>query len=610
MGGITAVSDTLYDKADGQFITVYSSPLYYQEEIKGVLFATYSTSWYEKALSTSTFGGSGYSYVVKSDGTCLVESGPSERLKTLDNLFDVLEQEGSASPSAIAALKKDLLAGKSGSINYRLQEMKYLYYQPLDINDWYLLTIVPARVIQKDLNGALMLSYIFTLLCVVLFILLLFQLIKVREISRKALERIAFVDQLTQGPTYEKFKLDALKLIDSSHDSFYLVFMNLMRFRDINAQYGFEEGDRALRHVYGILTQNIKETELAARQTADNFLLLLREPDDESAAARITRISACLTAQKDFQGKYYELKPVFGIYEIKTPEPVDYMVDQAKLALNSIKYDVFCFYAFYNDQLKQELNRIKTLENRFERAVHDHEFIVWYQPKYSIKKERFDGSEALIRWNFPNFGLVSPAEFIPIFERNGSILELDVYVFETVCAQIRAWLDQGLPVQPVSINLSRLHLHQTDFIKRYLDLMESYRIPSRYIQLELTETALFENKEVMIDLLNQLRSHGIKILMDDFGSGYSSVLMLKDAPIDILKLDKGLIDDLESNNKGWAIIKNMIHLSHELGILVVAEGVETKAQFELLKELDCDYIQGYYFSRPMGGGEYEKCCLK
>lgn len=175
-----------------------------------------------------------------------------------------------------------------------------------------------------------------------------------------------------------------------------------------------------------------------------------------------------------------------------------------------------------------------------------------------------------------------------------------------MCIKIRQWLDAGLPVTPVSVNLSRLHLYQTDFIDQYLITMEQYNIPTELIQLELTETTLFENKEIMLELLNCLHAKGIKILMDDFGSGYTSVLMLKDVPIDILKIDKGLIDDFESSEKGISIIRNIIHLSHELNIRIVAEGVETEAQYLLLKDLGCDYIQGYYFSKPLPVDQYEK----
>ncbi|PNV59324.1 GGDEF domain-containing protein [Clostridium sp. chh4-2] len=606
LSGISAVSDTLYDKADDQFITVYSSPLYFKEEIKGVLFATYSTLWYEKALSTSTFNGNGYSYVVKADGTCIVDSPHASGLKALDNLFVKLSQEHSCPEEALTQLKKNMANGRSGSMIYRNTEEKYLYYQPLSINDWYLLTVVPVSVIQRDLNGTLALSYVFTILCVIAFLFLLYQLIKTREVSRKALEQIAFVDPLTGGSTYDKFKMDTQSLLSSGTEGYYLVCLNIERFRDINAQYGYDEGDRALQYIWNTLNASLKNQELLTRQTADHFILLLCGKDNQAICERLDEILKMLAEHKDFQGKYYVLKPNFGIYEITENKSVDFMADLAKLALNSIKHDVFHDYAFYNEQLRMEQNRFKTLENRFEKAIRNHEFIVWYQPKYNIKRQCFDGSEALVRWYFPDLGMISPAEFIPVFERNGAILELDLYIFKEVCIKIRQWLDAGLPVTPVSVNLSRLHLYQTDFIDQYLITMEQYNIPTELIQLELTETTLFENKEIMLELLNCLHAKGIKILMDDFGSGYTSVLMLKDVPIDILKIDKGLIDDFESSEKGISIIRNIIHLSHELNIRIVAEGVETEAQYLLLKDLGCDYIQGYYFSKPLPVDQYEK----
>lgn len=604
MTGICAISDTRPDAAGGQPITVYAAPLINQGTVGSILFATYSTKYYEHLLSTSTFGGAGYSYVVKSDGTCMVESTVPDPLRTYEDLYQRLNQDSPDNNEVATELAAAMKQGKKGSIVFTGPVRKYMYYQPLGINDWYLLTIVPVSVVQRDVNGSLIMSYVFSFICALLIVILLLHMMISRERTRKELESIAFVDKITGGSTYDRFKKDFSAAYQQAGGSCALVAMNLERFRLINDMYGYEEGDNVLRLVWSELHEALEPGELLSRQNADHFLLLLKYQDLEQLTHRLNSMYEKINNTRFFDGRYYELRPCFGIYEIETPDLVDSMTDLAQLAVQNIKYNVFSHIAVYDSDLRQNLIQQKNLENHFEDALKSREFILFFQAKYDLKKDCYEGAEVLVRWDSSHAGFLSPNTFIPLFERDGFIIRLDTYLFCELCHQLRQWIDQGIHTGPISINLSRMQLYRPDFIDEYLFILEQYQIPTSLIQLEITETALFNNSNKMLEILNRLRSHGIRILMDDFGSGYSSILMLKNLPIDILKIDKGLIDGLESNEKARMIVKNVIELSHQLGLSVVAEGVEVKEQADLLKEYGCDEIQGYYYARPAAPADY------
>ena len=238
-----------------------------------------------------------------------------------------------------------------------------------------------------------------------------------------------------------------------------------------------------------------------------------------------------------------------------------------------------------------------------EKSLENKEFMVYYQPKYSSVDGRPVGAEALVRWYNEEVGMIYPNEFIPVFEENGFIADLDKYMFELVCRDIRSWLDKGYFVVPVSVNVSQLQLYNTRFIDEYMEIMAEYKITPEYVQLELTETTLFSEITILTDIINKLHEKGFKILMDDFGTGYSSLNMLKNVEVDILKLDKSFVDDI-GDSKGDIVVSTIVSLGQMLEMKVVAEGVETKEQYEFLRDIFCDEIQGYYFCKPISSEEY------
>ncbi|EFS27535.2 hypothetical protein FUAG_03050 [Fusobacterium ulcerans ATCC 49185] len=251
----------------------------------------------------------------------------------------------------------------------------------------------------------------------------------------------------------------------------------------------------------------------------------------------------------------------------------------------------------------------KNIEDNMEHALENNEFIVYFQPKVELKTNKIAGAEALVRWQDPKKGLIPPDEFIPIFEKNGFITKLDIYVFEEVCKTIRKWLNEGINPIPVSVNLSRMHLQNPNFLKKYKEIQEKYEVPADLLEIELTETLVFENFEQLKKVIDDIHQMGFSCSIDDFGSGYSSLNLLKEIPVDILKLDR-IFFSKKNDKRGNSVIESIISLAKKLNMTTISEGVETISQVEFLRKADCDLVQGYVYSKPLAKDDFEITFLK
>ena len=250
--------------------------------------------------------------------------------------------------------------------------------------------------------------------------------------------------------------------------------------------------------------------------------------------------------------------------------------------------------------------RTKKLEKDLKKSINRHLFEIYFQPKLDINANKVCGAEALVRWKRGNKLMVGPDVFIPILEKNGLIRKLDFFVLTEVCKKINYWQKHQMQVVPIAINVSKVYILEKYFIEKWMQVLESYEVEPKYIELEITESISLEDKKELINVVNILKQKGFTTAMDDFGTGYSSLSLLKDLPIDVVKLDKGFVEESHLSVKSKMIIACSISMLHQINMQVVAEGVETREQMEFLKQLKCDMIQGYYFARPMRVEEYEK----
>lgn len=425
-------------------------------------------------------------------------------------------------------------------------------------------------------------------------------IIRLRETA--AMINKAERDELT-GLFNKQFFLEKIqnKIRQSQGESFSLLCMGVERFKLINDTYGIVTGDKVLCHIAQVLQEACYATNICGRFSADEFYALI--PFDDIAVKDI--ISECYEKVNNFPIDM-EIRIHCGVYKIEDlAVPVSIMCDRAKLTAdeNHGKYDVP--FSYYDDSTRQKLMEEQFIISNMETALQKHQFQVYYQPKYDLNKEMIAGAEALVRWIHPEKGFLSPDSFISLFEKNGFITQLDHYVWETVCKDIRSWMDKGYPPIAVSVNVSRADIYNPKLTDIFLGLIAKYKIPLDHLHLEITESAYTDNPQQIISVVNKLRGLGFIIEMDDFGSGYSSLNMLAEMPVDVLKLDMKFIQTESRKSSGKGILSFVISLAKWMNLTVVAEGVETKEQIVLLRSMDCTYVQGFYYAKPMPYVDFE-----
>ena len=607
MEGVASISDTLIDKVDGKRINVFSVPIKNHDKITGVLFATKSVESCEESLSVSTFGGEGYFYVVKSNGDIVFSSNHPSNKKDIKNIFSYLKDQNIENEPVFDTVQKNMNQKQSGFLEYTSDNIhRYMNYSPIDINDWYILSIVPESVVSSKTDEIMYRTIIIFIIISCAFLLLLLYNIAMQNRNKDILRKKAYFDDLTGIYTITKFEEDTYKLLRQNSDIKYaLVQFDIDKFKFINDIYGFEIGNKFLVYIAQTLISRLSEKERCARVSNDVFVILLEYESEQQTKERLETIyhSIYIFAQK----QHIEILLSFGIYIIiQTDMEVSAMIDRAWIAEKTIKGSHQNRIAFYTDKMRDAILHEKLIENEMIEALQNHEFQVYYQPKYAINSLELDSAEALIRWQHPQRGLIPPIEFIPIFEKNGFVVKIDTYVFEQVCIALNRWIKEGKKVVPISVNLSRLHLYNFNFIEEYKKIRDKYQIPPNLIELELTESVVMDNVEILQNAVDEIHKAGFLLSMDDFGSGYSSLNLLNDILIDSIKLDREFFNKTANSEKGRSIVSTIIALTKKLNIQTVAEGVETKEQLDFLTREQCDIAQGYYFSKPVPIHEFNK----
>jgi EAL domain-containing protein (putative c-di-GMP-specific phosphodiesterase class I) len=306
--------------------------------------------------------------------------------------------------------------------------------------------------------------------------------------------------------------------------------------------------------------------------------------------------------------KDYNIKISCGVYVINDLDiDVSEMYDRAFLAAKNCKGNFTQSIAYYDDSMIENMRQEQFIINEVNKALEEEQFEVYLQPKINLVTDRPYGAEALVRWKHPDKGMISPGEFIPVYERNGIIGKLDLYMWRHVCVLLRKWIDEGRNPSPISVNVSRVNIYNPRLVDTFKNLLTEFQIPAGLLNLEITESAFMEDQELIVKTINKLHQLGFKIMMDDFGSGYSSLNVLKDMEIDYLKVDmKFLQQDVEFNGKGEKVLTSVIRMAKWLHLPSIVEGVETVEQVDFLKCIGCEYAQGFYYARPMPVDEYER----
>lgn len=391
---------------------------------------------------------------------------------------------------------------------------------------------------------------------------------------------------------------------------FIFIQFDIDRFKVFNDLFGFSEGDKILMGLGEYFIQNSKKNTQYGHIYADHFIICTEKDNfsPETFVKEITTFTNRLFPKFDFIVRV-------GLYEVFNDGEIDISLacDRAQLALHSIKADFSARYAFFSDDMITDLKQEQELITDMVIGIRKNEFKIYIQPQYDYTTDSMSGAEALVRWMHPTKGLISPSVFIPVFERNGFITQLDQYIWDKTCAYIRKWKDMGLNPVPISVNVSRRDIYNQNLVAVFSRLLKKYNLTPDSLRLEITESAYMDNPSQLINVVKDLKNLGFCLEMDDFGSGYSSLNTLKDVPVDILKLDMQFIIDSTEKNKSKPkhqkrssnILTSVVRMANLLQLPVIAEGIESKAQADYLKSIGCFHMQGFYFSKPMPAEEFE-----
>lgn len=416
-------------------------------------------------------------------------------------------------------------------------------------------------------------------------------------------------DSLTGLYNRSKFYAVTRELIDGHPDvRFAVVRMDIDRFHLFNSFFGEAEGDRLLKYVANRIQEQMELRPYATYGRIESDVFCVCVPYREERVSQM--VEQTLKALNSYTASYY-IEPSFGVYPVDEPMlPVETMYARASEASRKCKGQYQTYLAYYDKSMTENAFREQEVMNAAPTALEKEQFVVYLQPKYNLKTGQPDGAEALARWNHPERGMISPGVFIPVFERNGFVGKLDYYMWEHVCCLLRKWMDEGLNPAPISVNISRTNMYNPKLVDSLVELVERYGIPPALLNLELTESAYMDNPDLMKKTVEALREKGFVIMMDDFGSGYSSLNTLKDILVDILKVDMKFLPTGENNGRSERILASVIRMAGWLNLPVIVEGVETEDQKNFLLSIGCGYVQGYYYARPMPEAEYEALLRK
>lgn len=418
------------------------------------------------------------------------------------------------------------------------------------------------------------------------------------------LKRMLETDPLTGLMNRDTFcrEVERLEIPDEAiaNGEYAMVFFDIVHFKAINDIFGTAEGDRLLKYIADVVIESEQEGDLVCRFGSDRFTIFTHTVGD-ALEERIENILEHIEA--------YDLPIVImcsmGVYVTEQKRlSAELMIDRAILAQAVIKGSYTQRYSYYKEELRNAMLTEQEITGMMENAMTNKHFIIYYQPQYNHSTGMLVGAEALVRWKHPERGLISPGIFIPIFEKNGFITRLDMYVFEEVCAFLQRCMRGKLPMIPVSTNFSRHDIFQPDFVKRLEEIRTRYEIPVQYLRVEITESSIRGNSRMTNEVIAELHAHGYVVEMDDFGSGYSSLNVLKDIEMDIVKLDMLFLSEETTGNRGGTILSSIVRMLKWLEMPMIAEGVETVEQADFLRSIGCEVIQGYLYAKPLPEEEY------
>ena len=613
--GGSGISRIYTEEDTDENMFAYAVPVYADKEVAGALVAEVGTDVFADVLQDrSVLHGSGYIHLISDSGKILVRSEERVIEEELDTIYDndyIVQEEQEN-------IKDALIKGESCFSEFTYNgEIYQVLLAPLGVNGWYLFCVQTAQSISGSIYHLMTNTQIITV--VVLFIILIIIAYGYRIIYRSNhnLIKSAWYDPLTGAYNMAKFEYETAGIIENTYE-YSLAAMNIRQFKFINEIFGTRAADLLLCHMKSVIADNITENEYYCRNSEDMFYLLLRDTDRDRIKERIGKMIQEISRYAICNNRDYRILLYCGVVigtDVEDEEPsVKKSMTHVRFALDTARQSLKNNIWFYDTRLHEDEKLQNYVESHMNQALDNHEFKLYLQPKVNLSTGRTSGAEALVRWIAEEGRIIYPGQFIPVFEANGFCVNLDMYMLEEVCRQIRKWIDDGLTPVPVSVNQSKLLFYEADYIDNLKSLLDKYQIPAELISLEILEGLASENVNELNKRIGRLREIGFKISLDDFGSGYSSMNTLASLEIDELKFDRGFLLGLKDSGEEYErqiiIMNEIVELTKKLKISTVVEGVETKENEELVRALGCEYGQGYYYSMPMSASEFSEKYVK
>ena len=599
----------LSNEVSGSYVNEFGVPVYNKDgKITGVLGAQVYANDYIKILGFNNYNKQGFSYILDENGEFLLKP---YRDKSKDkNFFSRNLDYIGKSREEILGLFAD---ENFGTFLFKYEGQKYVAsFAIIDNSNRYVMTIVPMDVLMLHIDKLLSGLVLIVVIVSVLLLFLLYYNNKLLMRHEEIVYDIAFVDKVTQEDNRNQFGIKAGQALKNNPDKKYaMICVEITKFRAINELYGIENANKILMDFGKILKNNLPENGIFARDHASTFVVLY-EYDREEFIEKyfVDKIldeievynqeSMKLVSKTSGMTLNSKLTLIFGVYLINDrEESIDQMYERANIAKRTIGSDVNSICKFYDDNLRAKLLHEKAIEDEMVFALSDNQFHMYLQPKFNLQTGELAGAEALVRWIHPSKGLIPPLHFIPLFEKNGFVREVDKCIWKLACEFLAERKKAGDKLFPISVNVSRVHMDDDKFIDELILLTRKYGIEPKYLELELTESACFNNEKRFEEAIHTLKDLGFVVSMDDFGTGYSSLNMLRNLPIDILKLDRGFIKDTIQEAKGQIVTKSIIDMANKLNMITVAEGIETEEQAEFLRSIGCKIAQGFLYGKPV-----------
>lgn len=586
---------------------LYGVPVVKDGKTKAVLVGSCFPERFTEYAFMDTFDGNGSIYIVNSTGDVVTGFSNAQNTKTFDNLFEFLEMEGNnLFGKTLQEIQEDFKSKQKGTVFCsKGGERTLMHYMPFEIDNWYLLSSVPLNLVMDQHNKHAILFGVIGILVMVTFGVMIMSIINRTGQYKNSLEMALYTDPVTGGMSYTKFEKLARELIQNAEPNTYtFVSLDIHSFKLINDINGGGGGNATLMHMYNVLKKYVEKGELMCRVDADIFNLVVRTRPVEEMEKKLKDFTEDLNSFNDNKRNKYFLKIKAGFYTVPNGM-LSFMAirDRSNIARKMAKEqqttNLFA-YGVFDEAVFLRQTKEREFENMMEQSLQNREFKMYLQPKINIQTGKVAGAEALVRWESPIYGTIRPNSFIPMFERNGFIVQIDLNVFEQACEFLRERIDAGQDPVHISVNLSRAHLYNQDFMQDFIAIREQYDVPASLLEFEITESMAFEQLEFMEKFINKIHEAGFTCSIDDFGSGYSSLNALSYIPADVLKLDKTFFKiDSHQKIRNKQVITSVISLAKKLDMKVVAEGIETSSQAHFLQGIDCDIIQGFIYSRPL-----------